>query len=217
MHHATEMDQFNRLVQKNLIQKHDVTYHREGADHNPTHTCVLEISTTPDSSDQVILRSDPSTSKKLAHANVVRKFLNTYNCLTTSKSEIDYSIEAIVDLDNSADLLKILEHPSIRVNAFAAKQYAGVGPKHGTLTRAKSFAHDATDLLMAYKAKDIVEWTDKKNILLVSRDSAFDSLHREMMDDFRLKDVYFVSNKLELEALLHDISVTNAVVNPSQN
>ena len=205
MIHSINQDRFNNLLQKNLINRTNLYYLKDGPDHNPTHTCVIEIDSTE-------LRSDPLTNKKDAYANVIDKFFAIYDGATIALSQweqeapkggdTDHDIEVIIDLDNSADLLKLLDHPSIHVNAFAARQYTGNRPTSGTLEFAKSFVHDATDLLIAYRSKEIVSDSSKRNILLVSKDSAFDSLYQELLSDFPSRSIHFISAKRELEEYL---------------
>ena len=188
------IDNFNNLIQKKLIQKTNLQYQKDGRDHEPMYTCVLEINHTHE------VRSDPSRSKKDAYANVIDKFFATYNVVRPYR--VDSNAEVIIDLDNSGDLLTILDHPSNNINAFAAKQYNGCQPTYGTIELAKSLVHDATDLLMAYRSRDIVKISNKNNILLVSKDSAFDSLYHELQSDFPFKKIYFISSKRELEDYL---------------
>ena len=202
-----ELDRLNKLIQSKRIQKDTPFYQREGPDHDSLYTCDLRFNVTGNT-DAIIVRGDPAASKRLAYANTVKKFFIDYDALSSSDGlDVDahYDVEVIIDLDNSGDLLRLLEHQSININAFAAKQYSGPVPTYGTLTRAKSLVHDATDLLIAYRAMDIVARSKKKNVLLVSKDSAFDSLYREMADDFDSKNVYLVTSRMDLDGTLADL------------
>jgi len=192
----------NNVLQRNLVTRTEPVYHRDGADHEPLYTCTFVVTTR--GGVHINLQSDSLPTKKLAYADAVRQFFILHDEVIQGDkhSEMTCDIEVILDLDNSGDLLTLLEFPSVHVHAFAARQYTGPGPIHGTLTLAKSLVHDATDLLIAYRSKEIVNGTTKRNILLVSKDAAFDSLYRELQAEFSSKNVQFVSSRVELESYL---------------
>jgi len=201
----TELDRLNRLIQSKTLRKGDLTYTKTGLEHDPMFTCILKLEVAH-TNVIIVVESESSSNKKLAYANAVKKFFVDYDDSRFSDDKLRYDIEVIIDLDNSADLLQILDHRSNNINAFASKQYSGPRPKHGSLTLAKSFVHDAADLLIAYRAGSIVSASSKNNVLLVSKDSAFDSLYRELSDDFGSKRVCFVTTKQELDAELANIT-----------
>ena len=196
-----ELDRLNRLIQNNVIRKNNPTYRKTGVEHDPLFTCTISLEVTS-ANDIIVVEGKPCTNKKLAYADAVNKFFVGQDYPLLTRNVVQYDIEVIIDLDNSADLLQSLDHHSNNVNAFASKQYSGPKPKYGSLSLAKSLVHDATDLLIAYKTESIVSRSIKKRVVLVSKDSAFDSLYREILDDFSSKSVYFVTTKKELDDIL---------------
>tara|TARA_B100001093_G_C26817641_1_gene1010477 strand:- start:733 stop:1377 length:645 start_codon:yes stop_codon:yes gene_type:complete len=196
------LDRLNQLIQNGTVRKNETTYRKTGVEHDPAFACTINIDVIS-SKETIVVEGKLCNNKKLAYADAVSNFFNDQrNPLVAFSGVPHYDLEIIIDLDNSADLLLSVDQLSNNVNAFASKQYSGSKPKYGTLALAKSLVHDATDLLIAYKAESIVTSSEKMRIVLISKDSAFDSLYRELLEDFSSKSIYFVSNRKELDDLL---------------